>query len=251
MQSIPLTPRSFAGMRCKLVAVMCAMNGAVWGQQSPIWDPPEAGRSGMGQWAVTPVSTRWGRGQVADGWSVWQGATPFRSSGCWALHVALAQSGSHWSSNSVHITHEQALAPGWETRFALGADRTVWPEIHRVDWSPEAAWSLLHRSGDWRAGGWCQWRMNRSGRVPVTGLMASGDWGDWSATGLLLSTRSFSAWVRRTVHPRWCVQFGWRSDPVRFTIGVQGAFGTRTDWSWGCEQAAWGGVNWQGHVEVR
>jgi len=101
------------------------------------------------------------------------------------------------------------------------------------------------------AGGWCHWRVERSGRVPITGLVASGDWGPWSATGLLLSTRSFSASVGRTVHPRWRVQFGWSSNPVRFAVGVQGAFGALVDWSWGSEQAAWGGANWKGHVAVR
>lgn len=234
-----------------MVAVMCAVSRAVWGQQSPIWDPPDAGRAGMGQWAVTPVSTRWARGQLADGWSVWQGQTPLHRSSCWALQVALAQSGPHWSSTSVQITHEQALAPRWETRFALGAERTAWPEVRRVNWRPQAAWSVLHRSGDWMAGGWIHGRLEPPHRVPVTGLFASGNWDEWSATGLVLSTRSFSAWVGRTLHPRWRMHIGWRSDPTRFLVGIQGTWGARSAWGWGCEQAAWGGMNWNGHVEVR
>jgi hypothetical protein len=234
-----------------MVVAMCAVSRALWGQGLPMWDPPDAGRMGVGQWAVTPVSTRFARVEVAEGWAVWQGQTPLRRSSCWAVQATLAQSGSIWSSSTVQITHEQALAPGWETRFALGADRTAWPEVHRVNWSPEVAWSLFHRSGDWMAGGWFHWQVDRSQRVPVTGMMASGDWGDWSATGLLLSTRSFSAWVSRTVHPGWRIQFGWRSDPVCFVVGVQGSFGSFAHWSWGCEQAAWGGVKWRGHVEVR
>ena len=243
--------RSFAVMRWKLVGAMCAVSCAVWGQRPPMWDPPDAGRGGMGQWAATPVSTRWVSCRIADGWSAWQGQTPLRRSSCWALHASTAQSGPRWSSASVQVVYEQALAPGWESRLALGGGREAWPEVRRVDWSPEAAWSLCHRSGDWIAGGWCHWRPGRSMRIPVTGLWAAGTWGDWSATGLLLSTGAFGAWASRVVHPRWTVQVGWRSDPMRFMVGVQGRWGAVSRWSWGCEQAGWGGANWNGHVEVR
>ncbi len=214
-----------------------------WAQQEGVM-PWTTGRAGWGPWATTDLPLRTFSAASQPGLTSAEFRAPFRSSSCWSYRLATTDVAGLWATAHLAVSHEIALAPGWNARCALGTVREAWPELGRTSWSPEWAAALQHTTPHFTAGTWLQAQFRPPTRFHRTaGAFAAFTWSDWSAS---LSTFPLAGWATRHLPAGWRASIGWTGAALAF--GVQWSPSAHFTSGLICSQPPWGRTNWIGYA---
>lgn len=222
---------------------MALITGTVWAQQEGGM-PWTNARATWVDWAATDVP--WHAFNVhSDGArSSAEYRAPLRASSCWSYRLATTDVSGLWATSHLSASHEIALAPSWNARCALGAVREAWPELGRVEWSPEWAAALQHATPDFTAGAWLQGQYHPPERFTrAAGAYLVARWAEWSAT---LSTPPLSGAAYRSLPNGWRAHLGWTASS--WSIGLHWSPGPNFITGLTCGQPPWGRTQWTGYA---
>lgn len=222
---------------------MALITGTVWAQQEGVM-PWTNARATWGGWAANDVPWHALVVQTDGARSSAEYRAPLRSSSCWSYRLATANVSGLWATSHLSASHEMALAPAWTARVALGAVREAWPELGRVEWSPEWAAALHHTTPDFTAGAWFHGQYHSPERFTrAAGAYLAARWADWAAT---LTTSPFEGMAFRFLPSGWAAHLGWTA--TTWSIGLNWSPGSNLNTGLTCGQPPWGRPQWTGYA---